>query len=138
MHDIGGVRAVVPGLREVLVLRRRLLKTWTITKERDYISNPKPDGYRALHLIADRWGFPIEVQVRTMLQDAWANAVEEAGRLRGVALKFGEGTNQQRFFFSTLSEIIAAYEHGGLSADNLQVALTELPSLTMGEVTDEP
>jgi hypothetical protein len=33
MHDVGGVRAVLPGLREVYVVRRRLLKSWTIVKE---------------------------------------------------------------------------------------------------------
>jgi putative GTP pyrophosphokinase len=131
MHDIGGVRAVVPGLRDVLVVRRRLLKSWTIIKERDYVSEPKHDGYRALHLIVNRWGFPIEVQLRTMPQDSWANAVENAGRAQGLALKFGEGTERERYFFVALSEVIAGYEHADLSADNLRVALSELPSLTI-------
>jgi len=131
MHDIGGVRAVVPGLRDVFVLRRRLLKSWTVIKERDYISTPKRDGYRALHLIVNRWGLPIEVQLRTMPQDSWANAVEIAGREHGIAFKFGEGGDRERFFFSGVSEVIAAYEHGDLSAENLRAALGELPSLTI-------
>jgi putative GTP pyrophosphokinase len=131
MHDIGGVRAVVPSLREVLAVRRRLLKSWTIRKERDYVSTPKRDGYRALHLIVDRWGLPIEVQLRTVLQDEWANAVEDAGRAQGVAFKFGQGTDRDKLLFSALSEVIAGFEHGDLSADNLQAALSELPSLTI-------
>lgn len=129
--EAAGVRAVVPGLRDVLVVRRRLLKSWKIRKERDYISSPKRDGYRALHLIVDRWGLPIEVQLRTVPQDAWANAVENASREHGIAFKFGEGTERERFFFSALSEVIAGFEHGRLSADNMRVALSELPSLTI-------
>jgi putative GTP pyrophosphokinase len=131
MHDIGGVRAVVPSLRDVLVVRRRLLKSWTVRKERDYVSAPKRDGYRALHLIVDRWGLPIEVQLRTVLQDEWANAVEDAGRAQGVAFKFGHGSDRDKLVFSALSEVIAGFEHGDLSADNLQAAFSELPSLTI-------
>lgn len=131
MQDIGGVRAVVPSLSHILVVRRRLLKSWTIIRERDYVSGPKSSGYRALHVIVRRMGYPIEVQLRTVLQDEWANAVEDIGRAQGVAFKFGEGADRERFFFSMLSEVIAGYEHGGLSEDNLRVALSELPLLTM-------
>jgi putative GTP pyrophosphokinase len=131
MHDIGGVRAVVPVLRDVLVLRRRLLKSWTIIKERDYISDPKPAGYRALHLIVERRDLRIEVQLRTVPQDIWANAVENVGHEHGIALKFGKGSDRDRFLFSGLSEVIAGFEHGSLSEDNLRVAMDELPSLML-------
>jgi ppGpp synthetase/RelA/SpoT-type nucleotidyltranferase len=46
MQDIGGVRAVLPSLRHVYVVRRRLLKSWVIIRERDYIAQPKSSGYR--------------------------------------------------------------------------------------------
>jgi hypothetical protein len=61
MQDVGGVRAVLPNLRHIYVVRRRLLKSWVVIKERDYIAEPKSSGYRALHLIVRRMGFPIEV-----------------------------------------------------------------------------
>jgi ppGpp synthetase/RelA/SpoT-type nucleotidyltranferase len=77
MHDIGGVRAVLPTQRHVYVVRRRLLKSWTIIRERDYIAAPKESGYRALHLIVRRHGYAIEVQLRTIWQDHWANVIEE-------------------------------------------------------------
>ena len=51
------------------------------------IAEPKASGYRALHVIVRREGYPIEVQLRSVLQDAWANQVEEDGRTIGVGLK---------------------------------------------------
>lgn len=77
MHDIGGVRSVLPSLRQVQAVSRRLRKSWTIIRVRDYIAEPKDTGYRALHLIVKRSGYPIEVQLRTIAQDVWANQVEE-------------------------------------------------------------
>jgi hypothetical protein len=41
MQDIGGVRAVLPSLRHVYVVRRRLLKSWVVLRERDYILSPR-------------------------------------------------------------------------------------------------
>lgn len=122
MQDIGGVRAVVPGVPDVYRLRRRLLKSWTIIRERDYIASPKDDGYRALHLVVRRAGFPIEVQVRTRGQDLWANAIEEAGRQTGVQFKFGEGSEMERAAFVSAAALIAAVEEGKLSAAELLTA----------------
>ena len=39
-------------------------------------------GSRAVHVIAFPGGVPVEVQVRTRLQHAWATAVETATRCR--------------------------------------------------------
>ena len=47
MHDIGGVRATLPSLPCLHAVSRRLRKTWTIAKTRDYIvdsEQPLPDG----------------------------------------------------------------------------------------------
>ena len=41
MQDIGGVRAVLPSLRHVYVVRRRLLKSWVIIKERTTSLSPR-------------------------------------------------------------------------------------------------
>lgn len=119
MQDVGGVRAVVPGPPEVYRVRRRLLKSWTIVRERDYIASPKDDGYRALHLIVRRSGLPIEVQLRTRGQDMWANAIEQAGLQSGVQFKFGEGPEADRAMFANVAAVIAAVEEGKLSTYEL-------------------
>jgi ppGpp synthetase/RelA/SpoT-type nucleotidyltranferase len=131
MQDIGGVRAVLPSLRHVYVVRRRLLKSWGIVRERDYIAEPKSSGYRALHLIVRRMDYPIEVQLRTIGQDIWANVVEETGRRQGVELKFGAGDERIRSIFLAMAEMIASFDRAELSPDDLRDRLKRLPSLTI-------
>ncbi len=51
MEDVGGVRAVLPSQEAAYRVARQLKHNWTITRSRDYVAEPKLDGYRALHLI---------------------------------------------------------------------------------------
>lgn len=129
MHDIGGVRALLPSQHHVYALTRRLRKTWTIVRVRDYIAEPKPSGYRAVHLIVHRRGYPIEVQLRTVLQDAWANAVEEAGRRTGTGLKFGHGGAEVLEALAATGDVLAQVDRGELGADDLRAALNAMRSL---------
>lgn len=48
-------------------------------------------GYRAMHVIGYVDGLPVEVQVRTPLQHAWAEVVERLGDRWGRSLRYGEG-----------------------------------------------
>lgn len=52
-----------------------------LIERKDYIKNPKPSGYRSLHLIIEtpiflqnekKW-VKVEIQIRTMAMDFWAN-----------------------------------------------------------------
>jgi putative GTP pyrophosphokinase len=53
----------------------------TLIEEKDYIKNPKENGYRSLHLIVEIPVFfsdhkkmmPVEVQIRTIAMDFWAS-----------------------------------------------------------------
>lgn len=112
MADIGGVRAVLSDQDSVYRVAARLRRNWTIIRIRDYIAEPKDDGYRALHLINRNHGRLIEVQLRTRLQDAWANAVEANGRIVAPGLKFGGGPENVRDYFVALAEMIACLDQG--------------------------
>jgi len=125
MQDIGGVRALLPSLPHVYAVSRRLRKTWTIVRVRDYIAEPKPSGYRALHLIVRRGGYPVEVQLRTVLQDAWANQVEEDGRQIGVGLKFGAGAAEIHAYYVAVSEAFAFLDRGETIPEELEAELNE-------------
>lgn len=83
MHDIAGVRIIVPFLDDVYRVRDAITrrKNLILDEERDYIKEPKPNGYRSLHLIVkvrvtfeyeDEW-IPVEVQIRTKSQDFWSS-----------------------------------------------------------------
>jgi hypothetical protein len=99
MQDIGGVRARLPSVEHTYALSRRLKK-------------PKSSGYRALHHIVRRDGRLIEVQLRTVLQDAWANQGEDDGHATGVGLKFGRGTDAANAYYALISQVFGSAEHG--------------------------
>jgi ppGpp synthetase/RelA/SpoT-type nucleotidyltranferase len=116
MADIGGVRAILPDQDAAYRVAARLRRNWTITKVRDYVANPKADGYRALHLINRNHGRLIEVQLRTPDQDNWANLVERLSRTIAPGLKFGEGPPMLRLFLQTRSELLARAARGIMDA----------------------
>lgn len=112
MEDIGGVRAVLPSQDACYRVASQIRRNWTITRLRDYVANPKPDGYRALHLINRNRGRLIEIQLRTQFQDSWANIVEEISRVAAPGLKFGGGPRELREYLLVLSDLGAQREQG--------------------------
>jgi len=123
MEDIGGCRVLLPDQADVIDLARRLKKNWTIVRHRDYVAEPKPDGYRAHHLVAEKLGRRIEVQLRTPLQDLWANTVEEHGRRLAFALKSGKGPDDLLEYYREVSELLALEERGESPDDALLARL---------------
>jgi hypothetical protein len=112
MEDIGGVRAVLPSQDACYRVASQIRRNWTITRFRDYVANPKPDGYRALHLINRSRGRLIEVQLRTPFQDSWANLVEEFSRVVVPGLKFGGGPDELRAYLLLLGDLGAQGDLG--------------------------
>ena len=110
MEDVGGCRAVLNDLDEVQRVRMRITQRWDVKRERDYIEAPKETGYRGVHLVVERDGRRIEVQLRTAGQQQWADAVERtAGRL-GMPLKDGEGDDRVLAYFRAAGEGIFLVE----------------------------
>lgn len=112
MEDIGGVRAVLSSQDACYRVATRLRKNWTIMRFRDYVAEPKSDGYRALHLINRNRGRLVEVQLRTPLQDSWANIVESFSRVFAPDLKFGGGPAELREYLVALGELSAQRDQG--------------------------
>jgi ppGpp synthetase/RelA/SpoT-type nucleotidyltranferase len=126
MGDIGGVRAVVPDQTSAYQVASRLRKNWTITRFSDYVAQPKADGYRALHLINRHRGRLIEVQLRTPLQDHWANTVEAFSRTFAPGLKFGAGPDFIREYFAIMAKHFAAGDQGNEIDPALRARTAEL------------
>ncbi len=114
MEDIAGCRAVLPGGRGEIegVLRRIEKNRWNVGRVRNYIKEPKDTGYRAIHVVVVRDGRPVEIQLRTQPQHAWAAHVERAGAMRGEALKDGEGPPDLVEMYRMLAESLALSEEG--------------------------
>ncbi len=124
MQDIGGCRAILSDV----TLAQRLSKEkyekarlkHKFIKKKDYIMNPKSDGYRGIHLIysykSDKKktqydGLLVEVQIRSRLQHSWATAVETVGFFTRQAIKSSEGSPEWIEFFKILSSAFATMEN---------------------------
>ena len=81
--DVAGVRVICSFEEDVFFLAKCLKdqSDIEIVTEKDYISNPKPNGYRSLHLTIRLPVFfaekeihvPVEIQLRTIAMDFWAS-----------------------------------------------------------------
>ena len=83
IQDIAGIRIICSYEDDIYHLADALLRQENVTllKRKDYIANPKPNGYRSLHLIVSvpvyfaeqKRDVPVEVQIRTIAMDFWAS-----------------------------------------------------------------
>ena len=83
LNDIAGIRVVCSFTEDIHALADLLIQQDDIilVAKKDYISNPKINGYRSLHLILDipiflsteKKNMRVEVQFRTIAMDFWAS-----------------------------------------------------------------
>lgn len=83
LMDIAGVRIVCSFVDDIYRIEECFLaqEDVTLITRKDYISNPKPSGYRSLHLIVKTPVYTengkkdmfVEVQLRTIAMDFWAS-----------------------------------------------------------------
>ena len=83
IRDIAGIRVVCSFPEDIYMLADCLLRQDDVllVERKDYIKNPKPSGYRSLHLIVEipiflqneKRMMKVEVQLRTIAMDFWAS-----------------------------------------------------------------
>ncbi len=83
LFDIAGIRIVCSFPEDIYFLAECILKQDDVKliQMKDYIENPKPNGYRSLHLIVETPIFledtkkymKVEIQFRTIAMDFWAS-----------------------------------------------------------------
>lgn len=80
VHDAVGVRVICSFADDVFRVEKWLKsqENYELVKEKDYISYPKPNGYRGIHLIlrgmtGKTAGTYVEIQLRTIAMDFWAS-----------------------------------------------------------------
>lgn len=83
IFDVAGVRVVCAFPEDLYTLSEALLAQDDVTliERRDYVANPKPSGYRSLHLIvetpifleSEKRPMKVEVQLRTISMNFWAS-----------------------------------------------------------------
>ncbi len=87
LYDIAGMRVICNYINDIyqIVHLLTLQKDIRMKLRKDYIVNPKPSGYRSLHIVfeislcvldKEIW-VPVEIQFRTLAMDMWASLEHE-------------------------------------------------------------
>ena len=110
MQDIAGCRVVVANIREQDQFVAALQTDFPAATVVDRRLKPSY-GYRAVHVIAEVSGKPVEIQVRSTLQHLWAELSEKSSDILDSTIKYGGGPDSWRNFLTLCSEEVAAYEN---------------------------
>jgi ppGpp synthetase/RelA/SpoT-type nucleotidyltranferase len=109
MQDIAGCRLVVPNVVAQNGVVERLKSVLPKAVVIDRRKQPS-FGYRAVHIIASARNKLVEIQIRTELQDLWAQLSEKLSDVLDPAIKYGGGDCQARASLSDYSGLIASIE----------------------------
>ncbi len=82
LHDVAGIRVICSFLDDIYNVADMLVRQddLTVVQIKDYIKNPKPNGYRSYHMIVEvpvffsneKHAMRVEIQIRTVAMDFWA------------------------------------------------------------------
>ena len=88
LRDIAGIRIICPYAKDIYFLANliREMPDGNILSEKDYVTKPKPSGYRSYHIIIEipiyhsgrTENIPIEIQIRTEAMNFWATLEHQA------------------------------------------------------------
>lgn len=128
MDDIAGCRLIFDSIEELNEFRKDFHRARFKHKRKnevdkyDYIATPKPTGYRGIHDVYSydvnskngelHKGLLVEIQYRTLIQHAWATAVEVIGFITENQPKFQQGDRRYERCMALASEILARHFEG--------------------------
>jgi putative GTP pyrophosphokinase len=138
MDDVAGCRLIFKSLNDLYEFRASFHRARFNHKRRnaddidkyDYIKSPKDTGYRGVHDVYEYdvnsvvgkalAGLYVEIQYRTLVQHAWATAVEVIGFITESQPKFQQGDTRYEDAMRMASEILArAHENSKGSLPNV-------------------
>ena len=83
LDDVAGIRIICSFLDDIYEVADMLIRQddVKVIAVKDYIQNPKPNGYRSYHMIVEipvffsdrKQPMKVEVQIRTIAMDFWAS-----------------------------------------------------------------
>lgn len=139
LQDVAGCRVVVDGGRadQDVVVSQVIEGFGPDTKVIDRRTSPM-FGYRAVHVIVVSDSMPVEVQVRTVAQDTWAQTMERLADAWGRGVRYGEPLTSRDVevepgmtrgavldLMDDLADFIDQWERADLERHARRVALTD-------------
>jgi ppGpp synthetase/RelA/SpoT-type nucleotidyltranferase len=119
LQDIGGCRIIVQKNADVDRLHKYLVEkvqsqsVFAIDRTTDYRELGRDDtGYRSLHVILQRSGVHLELQIRSRIQHYWSESIERTSVIYGYHLKESEGDKKVIRYFKNLSDVFYELEAG--------------------------
>ena len=109
MQDIAGCRILAENLVDQWTIVNKLCQTFEKTDVDDRLKIPS-HGYRAVHVVVNLNDRLIEVQVRTVLQNMWAQLSEGMATKIDSALKYGGGPEIEREKLYAASKLVCDME----------------------------
>lgn len=128
MQDIAGCRIVVPTIVEQEELLEILRSEYSNVVIVDRRENPS-HGYRAIHVIPQIDGTPVEIQLRTSLQHHWAERSEKLSDLRDANIKYGSGPRAWQLLLIALSNVSWRVEKARWALSNVDAKAGEAKAL---------
>ena len=128
LYDVAGVRVICNYIDDIYTVADLLTAQDDVTliQRKDYIREPKPNGYRSLHLVIQtpvylsdcKEEVYVEVQIRTIAMDFWASLEHElkyktdnevsselAARLKQCAETIAATDSEMQEIYKTLKEL---------------------------------
>ncbi len=125
VYDAVGIRIICSFASDVYSVVEELedYPAIEILKKKDYLSHPKPNGYRSIHLIVriKENEMPAEIQVRTIAMDFWATLEHQ--------IKYKKNVNNDRLIKNELKRCADEIASTDLSMQTIREILKEVQVL---------
>jgi ppGpp synthetase/RelA/SpoT-type nucleotidyltranferase len=106
MGDIAGCRVICHSKSALSLIRNEITKLYSVTNVKDYVTKPKPDGYKGYHIYIKspvNEHKQVEIQLRHARTHKWASLVEIIDIIYDLKLKEGEMHPELQEFLYLLS-----------------------------------
>ena len=129
LRDIAGIRVICYFIDDIYNLVNALKRQSELIfiREKDYIQNPKPNGYSSLDTMEY---FPVEIQLRTMTMDLWASMEHRVcyKKLPEHRDELAEAFCQYADILGKIEEQFEAYNETGMLEEITSAQIAENPS----------
>lgn len=114
LDDVAGIRIICSFVDDIYEVAEMLVRQDDITviAVKDYIKNPKPNGYRSYHMIVEipvffsdsKTPIRVEVQIRTIAMDFWASLDHQLKYKKSLIDETGEISRELKACAEVISD----------------------------------